>query len=106
VQRICFQLKVRPDRIDEYVARHANVWPEMRAALHETGWHNYSLFLQPDGTLTGYLETDDFDAAQAAMSLTEVNERWQNEMAEFFQDLDGGNPDEHMTTIKEIFHID
>jgi L-rhamnose mutarotase len=62
--------------------------------------------LQPDGTLTGYLETDDFDAAQAAMSLTEVNARWQNEMAEFFQDLDGGNPDEHMTTIKEIFHID
>jgi L-rhamnose mutarotase len=106
VQRVCFQLKVRPDRIDEYVERHANVWPEMRDALHEAGWHNYSLFLQPDGTLIGYLETDDFDAAQTAMSLTEVNQRWQNEMAEFFQDLDGGNPDENMTSIKEIFHID
>ncbi len=106
MQRVCFQLKVRPDRIDEYVERHANVWPEMRDALHEAGWHNYSLFLQPDGTLIGYLETDDFDAAQTAMSLTEVNQRWQNEMAEFFQDLDGGNPDENMTSIKEIFHID
>ena len=78
----------------------------MRDALHEAGWHNYSLFLQPDGTLIGYLETDDFDAAQSAMSLTEVNERWQNEMAEYFNDLDGGNPDENMTSIQEIFHID
>lgn len=106
MQRICFQLNVRTDRIDEYVERHSNVWPEMRDALHEAGWHNYSLFLQPDGTLIGYLETEDFDAAQTAMSLTEVNGRWQKEMAEFFENLGGANPDENMTSIKEIFHVD
>jgi len=52
----------------------------MRQALHDTGWNNYSLFLQDDGTLIGYLETDDFEAAQARMAVTEVNERWQREM--------------------------
>jgi len=52
-QRICFQLNVRPDLIDEYTRRHAAVWPEMRDALAATGWRNYSLFLQPGGTLIG-----------------------------------------------------
>ena len=65
--RVCFTLRVRPDRLDEYRARHREVWPEMRAALNEAGWHNYSLFLAEDGLLIGYLECDDFDAALALL---------------------------------------
>ena len=87
MQRVCFTLQVRPDRMDEYAERHAAVWPEMLGALHDTGWHNYSLFLREDGLLIGYLETPDLAAAQAAMAATEVNARWQAEMAEFFEDL-------------------
>jgi L-rhamnose mutarotase len=106
VQRICFQLKVRPDRIDEYVKRHANVWPEMRQALHDSGWNNYSLFLQEDGTLIGYLETDDFEAAQQKMAVTEVNERWQREMGDYFVELEGDAPDTSIAPLREIFHVD
>jgi L-rhamnose mutarotase len=105
VQRVCFLLKVRADRLEEYRRRHAAVWPDMLAALRETGWHNYSLFLRDDGLLVGYLETDDFPAAQAAMERTEVNARWQAEMAPFFEDLDG-RPDEGMVPLAEVFHLD
>ena len=105
MRRICFLLRVRPDRLDEYRSRHASVWPEMRDALRETGWGNYSLFLAPDGLLVGYLETDDFDAARAAMSATEVNTRWQAEMTGFFA-LDGSAPDQAMDGLPEIFHLD
>ena len=66
----------------------------MLRALADTGWHNYSLFLRDDGLLIGYVETDDLDAAQAGMDATEVNARWQAEMAEFFEDLEGRAPDE------------
>ena len=106
MQRICFQLQVRPDRIDEYRERHAAVWPEMLAALSTAGWRNYSLFLAPSGMLIGYLETDDFEAALAAMERTDVNARWQAEMAEFFQDLDGRRPDEGLLRLDEVFHLD
>lgn len=84
--RMCFQLKVRPDRIDEYVAWHASVWPEMLDALHETGWRNYSLFIRPDGLVTGYWESDSPKESQAAMERTAVNARWQAEMARFFDE--------------------
>ncbi len=106
MQRICFQLQVRPDRIEEYRARHAEVWPEMRAALTATGWRNYSLFLTEMGQLIGYLECDDFETIQQAMAATEVNARWQAEMAEFFDGLDGGRADEGMRPIPEVFHLD
>lgn len=104
MHRVCFLLKVRSDRLEEYRARHAAVWPDMLDALRETGWRNYSLFLRDDGLLVGYLETDDFDAARAAMAATEVNARWQAEMAPFFEDLDG-RPDEGMSTLDEVFHL-
>ncbi|GAA3802318.1 L-rhamnose mutarotase [Sphaerisporangium flaviroseum] len=106
MKRVCFLLKVRAERLEEYRRRHDAVWPEMLDALRATGWHNYSLFLRGDGLLVGYLETPDFDAALAAMAETDVNARWQAEMAPFFEDLDGRRPDEGMFTLDEVFHLD
>lgn len=106
MQRICFLLKVRAERREEYKRRHQEVWPEMLAALRETGWHNYSLFLGDDGLLVGYLETPDFEKARAGMAVREVNARWQKEMSEFFEALDGKRPDEGMHPLEEIFHLD
>ncbi|MEV5438428.1 L-rhamnose mutarotase [Streptomyces sp. NPDC052682] len=106
MKRVCFLLKVRADRLDEYRERHAAVWPEMLEALRQTGWRNYSLFLRDDGLLVGYLETEDFEAAKAGMEATEVNARWQKEMAPFFESLDGARPDEAMQPLTEVFHLD
>lgn len=104
-QRVCFQLQVKPERITEYRARHAAVWPEMLRALKATGWHNYSLFVRDDGLLIGYLETADLAAAQAGMAATEVNARWQAEMGEFFVDLDAA-PDEGFLQLTEVFNLE
>jgi L-rhamnose mutarotase len=106
MQRVCFLLKVRPQRLAEYRARHASVWPEMLDALRRTGWRNYSLFLRQDGLLVGYLETDDLQAALDGMAATDVNARWQAEMAPYFEDLDGRRPDEGILPLAEIFHLD
>jgi L-rhamnose mutarotase len=53
MERVCFILRVRQDRLDE------------------------------DGRLVGYFETEDFVAALAGMETTDVNARWQAAMAEF-----------------------
>jgi L-rhamnose mutarotase len=104
--RVCFTLTVRPDRLDEYRARHRAVWPEMLHALREAGWRDYSLFLREDGLLIGYLVTDDFDAARAAMERTDVNARWQADMAGFFELPGGARPDASMRPLEEVFHLD
>ncbi len=105
MQRICFVLQVKPDRIEEYKERHRNVWPEMQAALRETGWGNYSLFLRNDGLLVGYLETEDFERSRAGMAEREVNARWQRQMADFFVRTNGALPDRAMQPLEEVFHL-
>ena len=106
MQRVCFLLKVKKDRLEEYKERHKQVWPEMLQALSETGWANYSLFLRDDGLLIGYVETPDFEAALKGMAGREVNARWQAEMREFFEGVPGRNADEQMTALEEVFHLD
>ena len=106
MERACFLARVRPDRLDEYRARHAEVWPAMTAALRAAGWANYTLFLSDDGLLVGYLETDDYPAALQRMAQTGVNDRWQAEMAPYFAGLDSQRPDEGFARLAEIFHLD
>jgi L-rhamnose mutarotase len=106
VQRVCFLLRVRPERLDEYKERHRAVWPEMLDALRSTGWGNYSLFLAPDGLLVGYVEVEDLAAAVAGMERTDVNARWQAEMAEFFELPSGERPDTGLQRLEEVFHLD
>ncbi|MBO3744742.1 L-rhamnose mutarotase [Streptosporangiaceae bacterium NEAU-GS5] len=106
MQRVCFLLRVRPELVDEYRRRHAEVWPEMRAALSATGWHNYSIFVADDGQVIGYVETDDFEGALSGMAATEVNARWQRQMAPFFEGIGGAAPDTAMRPVPEAFHLD
>lgn len=105
LRRYCMHAQVDPARLDEYRRRHAAVWPEMLEALAESGWHNYSLFLRPDGLLIAYVESEDLAAAQAAMAATEVNARWQAEMSDFFVGLDS-TPDVGFQPIEEVFNLE
>lgn len=90
--RRCFLLHVRPERLAEYVEVHQRVWPEMLAALRETGWRNYSLFLRPeDGLVVGYFEAEDVAATEQLMNTHPINARWQATMAPYF--VEGSRPE-------------
>ncbi|MER7447771.1 L-rhamnose mutarotase [Microbacterium sp. NPDC097977] len=103
--RVAFQLQVRPELLDEYLARHSPVWPEMLAEIAAAGRRNYSLFLAEGGTLLGYYETDDDEAAQAYLAASAVAARWEAEMGRFFIGLDG-RPDQAAATLTEVFHLE
>jgi L-rhamnose mutarotase len=107
MRRVAFILKVREDRLEEYKEHHTAVWPEMLDALRRNGWHNYSLFIRDDGLLFGYLETpDSLQAALDGMAKAEVNTRWQEFMAPYFESLGGARPDQMMVELQEVFHLD
>lgn len=100
--RAAFTLHIKPDRIAEYIEAHRNVWPEMRAALRDSGFRNYSIFR--DGTVVfGYFEAEDPAAAFEAMGRTEVNARWQDAMAEL---LEQRVADAGPAFLEEVFHLE
>jgi L-rhamnose mutarotase len=101
-QRSGFVLHVRPDRIDDYVEAHRNVWPEMLAALRDAGIRNYTIF-RAGNSMFGYFEADDVDAAASYLAGQEVSARWQDAMAELLEERvpDGGPP-----ALEEVFRLD
>ena len=106
MEKMGFRLQVRTEMMDEYIQHHRNVWPEMLEALTETGWHNYSLFLdQSDGALFGYFETPDFSAAQSGMAELDINTKWQELMSPYFVALDGKKPDEGFIRLSQVFYL-
>jgi L-rhamnose mutarotase len=106
MQRVGFIFKIKQDRIEEYKKHHAAVWPEMLDALRRHGWHNYSIFLRPDGLLFGYYEAAESpEASEAGMATEAINLKWQEFMGPFFESITG-RPDENMQKLEEVFHMD
>ncbi|WP_159610789.1 L-rhamnose mutarotase [Glutamicibacter sp. JC586] len=103
--RVCFQLQVHPELIDQYIERHQKVWPEMLQAIKDAGRRNYSLFLRGDGLLIGYYETDDDQAAQAALDADPRTARWEEQMSGFFLSLQG-RPDQQAARLTEVFNLE
>lgn len=105
MQRIAFRLRVKPDRLDEYLEIHRNVWPEMLADLRGAGYRNYSIFA--DGNeLFGYLECDDWDAAQQALSESDANRRWQEWMTTYLETPVGPDRKRPMNLLDQIFFLE
>jgi L-rhamnose mutarotase len=88
MERACFLLQVKKDRLADYLKAH-DVWPEMRQAIHASGIRNYSMFYRPDGLLVGYLEGENIRESLRKAGQTDVNARWQAHMAEFFESGSG-----------------
>ena len=106
MERVCFQLQVKPHRMAEYVERHRAVWPEMLHAIEAAGRRNYSLFLRDDGLLVGYYETDDDAASAKALADDPRTAAWEAEAAGFFAALPGARPDQEAPRLTEVFHLE
>lgn len=107
MKRVGFLLKVKADKLEEYKKHHERVWAEMLGALRRTGWHNYSLFVREDGLLFGYFEAEEsFAKSLEGMAREEINQKWQDFMAPYFENLGGAHADESMQELVEVFHLD
>ena len=104
MERVGFTMRLLPGQEAEYRRRHADVWPEMLDALKAAGARDYSIFLYGD-QLFAYLEVDDFARFREHMAATEVNDRWQAEMASLIDPLTDPTTGFHQR-LEEIFHLD
>ena len=100
--RAAFVLRIKPERIADYVEAHAAVWPELRMAISMAGLRNYSIFLD-DSRAFGYFEADDIERSLAILADTAVNARWQDAMSELLeQRVRNDGP----SLLPEIFRLD
>lgn len=104
MERVGFVMRLLPGQEAEYRRRHAAVWPEMLDALRAAGAHNYSIYLRGDD-LFGYLEVEDLERFQRDMAASEVNARWQHDMAPLIDPLTDPATGFHRR-LDEVFHLE
>jgi L-rhamnose mutarotase len=101
-ERAGFVLRVKADRIDEYVRAHRHVWPELVEALKGAGIRNYTIF-RAGNQMFGYFEADDLARAEAYLAAQEVSARWQDAMADLLEER---VPDGGPAALPEVFRLD
>ena len=86
MERVCFRMFIKLDRVDEYEAEHQQVWPEVLDALQKSGWHNYSIFLnKKDGCLITYCEFEDFKKSLYSIAREEISLKYSTILACHFR---------------------
>ncbi|HEV3326528.1 MAG TPA: L-rhamnose mutarotase [Puia sp.] len=103
MQRIAFCMRLHKGCEEEYHRRHAVLWPELSALLHETGIREYSIFLEPETLqLFAFLQIAD-PAALDRLAEHPVMQRWWD----YMKDIMDTHPDHSPVTkaLKEVFYL-
>lgn len=103
MRRVAQTYRISPDKVDDYIAYHADVWHAILEMIHACNIHNYSIF-NLNGQMFSYYEYvgDDYEADMAKMAADLNTQEWWAIM----------NPMEDMgeTAIKgemeEVFHLE
>ena len=69
--------RLRPEKREEYLALHRDVWPSVADTITECGIRNFTIFVRGD-VLIGYFEYigDDYEADQAKMTADAITRDW------------------------------
>ncbi len=107
MRRFAQVIGVKPERVDDYEAIHAVVWPEVLSLIRQANIRNYSIF-RHGSVLFAYFEYVgvDLDGDMKALSDHPVNREWwklTDPMQVPVPDHDNG---EWWKNIPEVFHTD
>lgn len=79
MQRYAWKGRVVPGKLDEYIRRHDEIWPEMTEMLNESGIHNYSIWNVGE-ELFGYYECESIEHASKVQRESEISAKWDEYM--------------------------
>ena len=104
MERYAWRASVKPGKQAEYIERHNQIWPQMKAVLKEAGIVNYSIWLA-DGEVFGYYECEK-GAAYAAkvQSESSVVDRW-NEYMKDVMEMEKDEKTGAQPLLQEVFYL-
>lgn len=80
MERFAWKAVVKDGMLDEYINRHANIWPEMKDVLKKAGISNYTIW-NTGNELFGYFECEKGVAfAEETQARSEVVDKWNEYM--------------------------
>ena len=104
-RRVGSVLRVRPEHLEEYRRAHAQVWPEVLAAMTACHLRNFSIY-HKDGWLFSYFEYHgpDLAADMQRLAADPATQRWWAWMEPMQEPLSTQAPGEWWAEMEEVFH--
>lgn len=85
MERMAWRGRIKPGCKTEYIRRHNEIWPEMKALLKSAGICNYTIFADGD-ELFGYYECElGVGYAESRQAKSPVVARWNEYMADILE---------------------
>jgi L-rhamnose mutarotase len=112
VQRYGSVIGVRAEKLDEYKALHAAVWPDVLKMIGQCNIQNYSIYLRklPDGQyyLFSYFEYtgEDFAADMAKMAADPTTQKWWAVCEPCQIPLEDRQEGQWWADMEEVFHYE
>jgi L-rhamnose mutarotase len=107
MKRVAQIVGLRPEKAEEYLELHRQVWPAVQQTLRDAHVTNYSIFLR-DGVLFSYFEYtgDDYPADMARIAADPETQRWWTHTDPCQEPLPTAQPGELWVEAEEIFRLD
>ncbi|MBZ4192182.1 L-rhamnose mutarotase [Niabella beijingensis] len=103
MQRIAFKMKLFEGCREEYKRRHANLFPELKELLKQTGVSDYSIFLdETSNDLFAILKLEEGKTMEA-LPANPVMQRWWAHMADLMETHPDLSP--VVVPLQELFHL-
>lgn len=107
VVRYGWVIKVKPEKLDEYKALHANPWPGVNKMIRECNIRNYSIYYR-DGYLFSYLEYtgENFEADMKRMAADSVTQEWWTLTDPCQEPVESAGEGIWWADMEEVYHLD
>jgi len=85
MERMAWKGRIKPGCKAEYIRRHDEIWPEMKALLKEAGICNYTIFANGE-ELFGYYECEKgIEFAERTQAQSPIVDRWNEYMKDILE---------------------
>jgi len=103
MKRVAFKMKMKPGFKQEYIKRHAQVWPEIADLIKHSGVSDYSIFLDEETNILFATQKVSGDVSSQDLGFVEIQQKWWDYMSDIMET----NPDHSPVTIplEEVFHL-
>jgi L-rhamnose mutarotase len=109
MQRMGWVIGIKPERIAEYKALHAVVWPAVLERISLSNIRNYTIYLrEPENLLFGCWEYhgSDFAADMAVIAADPVTQEWWERCGPCQEPLQSRAEGAWWADMEEVFHHD
>ena len=104
MKRAAFKMMLKSGMEEEYVKRHAAIWPELKKIIADQGVYDYSIFLDRETNVLFAVQKVNNGAGSQERDESGIIQRWWDYMADIME----VNPDNSPQTAEliEVFYME